>query len=224
MKKLALALIGLTLVGSSAFAQTTGVLSRNAVGYVRIDAVRSNLHFIANNFFELNGAPITVTNLLGAQVPVGSQVLVWDPSAQQYRPESRTVVGWSPGTNRLIPGRGFWLRIPGNAVSNSYPVFLMGEVPDKTTAPTSTQSIAVGLNMVGMSYPVSTKWTNTSLAKSAPIGAQVLFWGSNGQYVPASRTVVGWSPNTNVINPGQGFWYRSSVVTNWTETKPYTWP
>lgn len=225
MKKIVIAALALGLIGNAAFAQTNSVLSRNAVGYVKVDAVRSNLSFIVHNFIDINGGPVTVTNLLGTQVPVGTSVLIWDSAVQQYRGESRTIVGWSPGTNRLTAGRGFWMRIPAGAASNSYAVYLMGEVPDKTTLPTSTVSVVSGLNMVGYPFPVRTHWTNTTLAKSAPIGSQALFWNVTGQsYQGASRTVVGWSPSTNVLSPGQGFWFRTTSATNWQEVKPYTWP
>lgn len=225
MKKIVIAALALGLVGSAAFAQTNSVLSRNAVGYVKVDAVRSNLTFIAHNFIDINGGPVTVTNLLGTQVPVGTTVTIWDPAVQQYRSESRNVVGWNPGTNRLNAGRGFWLRIPNGAASNSYAIYLMGEVPDKTTLPTSTVSIVSGLNMTGYPFPVATHWTNTTLAKSAPVGATVVFWNPVSQaYNSAARNVVGWNPSTNRVFPGQGFWFRTTIATNWTEVKPYTWP
>lgn len=226
MKKLALALIGLTLVGSSAFAQTTGVLSRNAVGYVRIETVRSNFHFIANNFISIDNAPITVTNLIGNQVPIGSAVLVWDPSVQQYRFENRLITGWNPGTNRLNTGRGFWLKIADAAASNAYQVYLMGEVPDKTTQPTSTIPVTAGFNMLSVPYPVTVKFTNTTLAKSGAIGDAAILWNPVGKaYVFENRLITGWNPGTNTLSPGQAFWYRkASGSTNWVETKPYTWP
>lgn len=226
MKKIVIAALALGLVGSAAFAQTNSVLSRNAVGYVKVDMAKSNLHFVAHNFVDINGGPVTVTNLIGNQLPLGSQVLVWNPSGQSYVGELRGVTGWSPGTNRLTPGRGFWVRVPsGGSISNLYSVYLMGEVPDKTTLPTSTVAVVSGLNMLGSPYPVATRWTNTAIAKSAPLGAQLLRWDPSLQsYVGSLKGVTGWSPTTNVLYPGQGFWFRTTSNTNWIESKPYTWP
>ena len=144
MKRIALAIAGLAVISTAAFAQSNQVLSRNAVGYVKVEAVRSNFHFIANSFKDINGGPVTVTNLIGNQVPIGSAVLVWDPSMQQYRFENKLITGWNPGTNRLNTGRGFWLKIADAGPSNTYSVFLMGEVPDSTTQPTSTIPITAG--------------------------------------------------------------------------------
>ena len=226
MKKTIVIALGLAVMSGSAFAQTNQVLSRNAVGYVKIEAVRSNFHFVANNFFDLNGGPVTVTNLIGNQVPNGTALFLWDSAAQAYRFENKGFSGWVPGTNRLNTGRGFWLKIPPTAPSNSYQVYLMGEVPDKNTSPTSSFPIVTGFNMVSMPYPVSTKFTNTAIAKAAGNGDAAFFWNPVAQsYVFENRGFAGWQPGTNVVNPGQGFWYkRAGSQTNWVEPKPYTWP
>jgi hypothetical protein len=226
MKRIILTALGLATIASVATAQTNVVLSRNAVGYVRITAYRSNYVHIANNFLNLNAAPITVTNLIGNQVPVGSLVILWDPAAQAYRSENRLITGWTPGTNRLTPGRGFWLTIPGSAPSNEYQVYLMGEVPDRFTQPTATLAVVQGMNMFGHPYPVETFFTNTALAKAGVAGDIAIFWNPIAQaYASENRVIIGWLPGTNVLRPGQAFWYRrSGVQTNWVEPKPYTWP
>ncbi len=220
---------GLAILATSSFAQTQ-VLSRNAVGYVKIDAVRSNFYYIANNFFSLDGAnvPITVTNLLGQQVPAGTLVNVWDPVAQTYRPENKIGTAWFPGTNRLFPGRGFWIKIPNNAPSNSYAVYLMGEVPDKNTLPTNTATVLPGFNAIANPYPTSMRFTNSVVAKSGVAGDIAIFWNPNNQTYGGQENRIGstWFPGTNMLIPGQGFWYKSIRSTNftWIEPKPYTWP
>ena len=226
MKKSVILALGLAVIAGSAFAQTNQVLSRNAVGYVKISAVRSNFVFIANNFKSLSGGPVTVTNLLGTQVPNGSAVFVWDSAAQAYRSENRGFAGWTPGTNRLDLGRGFWLKIADAGPSNVYQVYLMGEVPDKNTAPTTTLPIVTGFNMVANPYPVATKFTNTAIAKAGVNGDAVFFWNPEAKnYYSENRGFAGWVPGTNMVSPGQSFWYRrSGGATNWVEAKPYTWP
>lgn len=225
MKKSLVLAAGLAILATSSFAQTQ-VLSRNAVGYVKIDAVRSNFYFVANNFFDLNGGPVTVTNLIGNQLPLGSTVIVWDPTAQQYRFENKIFSGWTPGTNRLNTGRGFWMKVADAGPSNTYQVYLMGEVPDKNTQPTSTIPVVVGFNMVANPYPVVTKFTNSTIAKSAVIGDSAIFWDPiNKGYAFENRIFSGWTPGTNDLIPGQAFWYRrTGTATNWVEVKPYTWP
>lgn len=227
MKKTLVTALGLAVLAGSALAQTNIVLSRNAVGYVKVSAVRSNLHFVTHNFVALDGAPVTVTNLIGAQVPNGSSVIVWDPAAQAYRFENRIAGFWFPGTNRLVPGRGFWLRVPPTAASNSYQVYLMGEVPDRFTLPTNTQQVLPGLNMVGNPYPITTRFTNLTIATTAINGDAVIFWDDAAQAYRFENRIAGfWFPGTNEVRPGRGFWYRSSRTTNivWQQVKPYTWP
>ncbi|HMP76654.1 MAG TPA: hypothetical protein PKE12_10200 [Kiritimatiellia bacterium] len=226
MKKTIVIALGLAVMAGSAFAQTNQVLSRNAVGYVKIEAVRSNFVFIANNFSNLLGGPVTVTNLIGNQVPIGSSLFLWDPAAQAYRSESLLFSGWTPGTNRLNTGRGFWLKIADAGPSNVYQVYLMGEVPDKNTQPTGTIPIVSGFNMVSLPYPVSIAFTSTALAKSGAIGDSAFFWNPVSKtYYSESLIFSGWTPGTNRVAPGQAFWYRrGGSATNWVEVKPYTWP
>lgn len=235
MKKLALALIGLTLVGSSAFAQTTGVLSRNAVGYVKVTIPKGKLALIRNDFEDISGSGLAITNVIGDQVPVGSTILLWDYTfnpAPKYIPINKAAAnrgGWGAGgTNRLVRGQSFFMQIPSSAASNEYQVYMMGEVPDKTTAPTSTVGVITSLGMYGHPYPVSEYWTNTTLAKNAAVGDSLLLWNGDA-YVPYNKAAAnrgGWGAATNVIlAPGQGFWFQTSnASSNWTVPKPYTWP
>lgn len=228
MKKLALALIGLTLVGSSAFAQTTGVLSRNAVGYIRQTTVKSNFFLLTHNFKDLNGAPVTVTNLIGNQVPNGTAVLLWDPVGQSYRTENRSAGVWFPGTNVLVPGVGFWMKMATTlSHSNNYQIYLMGEVPDKTTLPTNSSSFLPGLNLVANPYPITITFTGLVSTLVPRNGDSGLFWDEDTQtYVTENRSAGVWFPGTNVVKPGKGFWYKNSraTATNWVVVKPYTWP
>ena len=228
MKKLALALLGLTIVGSSAFAQTTGVLSRNAVGYVKVTIPKGKLELIRYDFEDITGRGTAITNVIGDQVPTDSTVLLWDYADPKYiaiNKGSRS--GWGTGgTNRLLRGQSFFLKIPATAASNEYQVYLMGEVPDKTTAPTSTVGVVSGLGMYGVPYPVSEYWTNTTLAKQAQNNDFMMIWDGN-QYVAYNKSSrSGWGAGTNVIlKPGQGFWFKTaSASSNWSVPKPYTWP
>jgi hypothetical protein len=227
MKRAVALAMGIALVSAASFAQTNQVLSRNAVGYVRINTVRSNFHYLAHNFLNISGGPTTVTNLIGNQVPNGSAVFLWNKAAQAYIAENLIFSGWSPGTNRITPGQGMWLRIAPTGPSNNYTVFFLGEVPDRFTQPTSTVQIVQSFNMVGFPYPIDVAFTNTELAKKAVSGDAAFFWTPQTQsYRPENRIFSGWTPGTNVVHPGEGFWFRknSAGTTNWIEAKPYTWP
>lgn len=229
MKKLLALIAGVALISGVASAQTNTVLSRNAVGYIKQDMVRSNLYLMAHQFLSIDGGPVTVTNLLGQQLPPGTFVFVYDVSNQQYRTEQRigSAPWWLPGTNRLTPGRGFWVRVPGGAASNVYPTFLMGEVPDRTTLGTNTLAIQPGLNMVGLGYPISTHFTNTAIGRGGAVGDFVFFYDPVAGYRNIQRVGPGWLPSTNILKAGEGFFYRRGAAagsTNWIEPKPYTWP
>lgn len=228
MKKITLALLGLAFAGSCAFAQTNQVLSRNAVGYVKLQVETGKLYLARLDFEPLNGVPFTVTNLIGDQLPQGSGVLLWDGAAQSYLPINKTRSGWSPGTNVISRGESFFVRGPASGSSTGYTVFLMGEVPDRFTAPTTTAPVYQGLGMFGFPYPVEVLWTNTTLAQGSAQGDGLLVWDAVGQtYVPYNKTRSGWgTADSLVIQPGQGFWFRKGTAgtTNWIESKPYTWP
>lgn len=227
MKKSLVLALGLAVIAGSAFAQTNQVLSRNAVGYVKTQGLKDKFVMLAHNFKDINGGVVTVTNLIGNQVPNSSALIIWDPSAQAYRFETRIAGAWDPGTNPIAPGRGFWLRVPPSAASNIYSVYLMGEVPDKFTLPTNSQPVLPGFNMVGHPYPVTIPFTSTVLAINGRNTDSAIFWDPATQsYHFETRVAGAWDPGTNVLQPGQGFWYRSTRTSNivWQEVKPYTWP
>jgi hypothetical protein len=181
------------------------------------------------DFINLDGANYTVTNLVGTQLPVNRQAFIWDRTLAAYKTETRTIGGWTPGTNQINRGGGFFLRAPAGAgVSNTYTVYFMGEVPDAITAPTTTVGTLSGLNLVGYPYPAEILWTNTHLAKTAVVNDQLFVWSvSNQAYTTYTRTIGGWGAATNVtIFVGQGFFSRKFGTNTvlWTEVKPYTWP
>lgn len=230
MKKLLTAALGLATLASVATAQTNVVLSRNAVGYVKIDLIATNkLHLIRNDFVGLNG-PIAISNAL-ASLPVGTQVLLFDEINQIYRPPiGRTAFGWGTGgSNRLNRGVAFFVRTPNSATNvASIPLYLMGEVPDKFTAPTSTFSIVQGLNMSGFPYPVSRAWTSTAYSVALPVGSQIIIWNTTNQAynAPIGKTAFGWGVAGNALQiaPGQGFFVRATNSFVYSQAKPYTWP
>ncbi|MCO5067841.1 MAG: hypothetical protein M9910_04015 [Kiritimatiellae bacterium] len=230
MKSKLAVLVGALLLAGSAYAQTNQVLSVNAVGYVKVDLIATNkLHLLANNFEPLNG-PIAISNTF-ASLPVGTQVYLWDSVAQAYiSPITRGLFGWPPAaSNTLVRGESFFLRSSSNATNApQYSVYFMGEVPDASTAPTSSYSTAAGLKLIGNPYPVETKWTNSALAQAMPVGSQVFVWDAASQSysAPITRGLFGWPPagNALVLQPGRGVIVKTTNIFNYAEVKPYTWP
>jgi hypothetical protein len=221
MKKLLIVTLVVLSVAAVAFGQQ--VLSRNAVGYQQLTITKTNLALIRHDFEPLN-TQLAVSNVF-ASLPNGTRVSIWNKTQTGYINISRGLGGWGPdGSNTLSRGESCWVLIPSTAASNAYQVFLMGEVPDRFTAPTTTVTILPGMKLVGYSYPVDIKWTNTTLAKNSPVGTRISVWYGSS-YSNYSKGLGGWGPGTNlVITPGMGFWVQLASGTNWAEAKPYTWP
>ena len=223
MKRTGLAILILIVAASLSYAQTNQVLSRNAVGYTKITCPKGGLVLVRMDFESMDGSDLHAEDVFGDQLPMGSSIYEYDPSIPGYVIDNYGFVGWS--TNIIFTrGMGFWIKVPDTAVSNEYQVYMMGEVPDRFTAPTSTTDIANGLTLVGYMYPNDIYWTNTSLAKNAAMGDTMYYW-SGSNYVANSLGFAGWGDPNLVITPSMAFWFETGQpATNWIETKPYTWP
>ncbi|MBN1268809.1 MAG: hypothetical protein JXB04_04420 [Kiritimatiellae bacterium] len=224
MKRLGVAILVITaLAACIVFAQTNQVLSRNAVGYTRVVVPKGGLVLVRMDFEDLAGGDLHAADVIGDQMPMGSVVYHYDNGLGGYATDNKTVLGWS--TNIIFDrGMGLWLRVPSTAVSNEYVVYLMGEVPDRFTAPTSQVAVASGITQLGYLYPADVLWTNTTLAKNSKLG-DVLYWWDGSNYVANNRSVLGWANPNLVLTPSMGFWFKTTAAaTNWIEDKPYTWP
>ena len=202
-----------------------------AVGYERITGERGKLTLARLDFDDMYGEPggTIASNLFGDQLPGGSMVYLWNRSRATYDIMSKpSRGGWgSAGTTRVARGQGFWIRVPNDAASNTYPIYLMGALPDRYTAPVTTLPGVSNLNLLGYPYPAEIRWTNTDLAKKAPEAAMLYLWDQTNQiYAIYSRSArSGWeSAKDVVLKPGEGFWFRNTGSIDWMEVKPYTWP
>lgn len=233
------------MTAASSYGQTN-VYSRNAVGAIRLDMERGRFYLASHVLNPLGTNASTPELVLGTtnSLPVSTLLLLWDPTggptaAGAYKTEILRSNGkWNPGTNSLL-GKGFWVSIPAGAPSNSYTVYLMGEVPDATTLPTSAVAYVTGsgakvYNMLTYTYPSAVPWTNTTLAAAAAVSDLMSVWdpkggaASNGAYMTATKRSNGTWGGAGagaVFQPGQGFWFATSSVSNlWIEVKPYNWP
>ncbi|RKX32994.1 MAG: hypothetical protein DRP22_01375 [Verrucomicrobia bacterium] len=229
MKRLVLAVIvAAAALALFCYAQTNQVLSRNAVGYVQVSVPSGGYALVSLNFESLDGSDLTIADVVGDQLPVGSYAHIWDRNSKVYQSELRTRGGWSPGTNVITRGVGFWLEVPSSAATASeHIVYVMGEVPDSfNQGATTTISNVQGLDALAYPFPSAVVWTNTALASNALVGDYLHVWNVTSQsYNSYLKTRGGWTtPDNFTIEPGQSFWFETSGTQDWTEIKPYTWP
>ncbi len=222
MKKTTAILLGTLIASSAAFAQSN-VLSRNAVGYIK-HSFGSGFSVIQNTF-ESMGAPIAISNTF-ATLPNSSKIHLWNGSS--YQTITKNFLGWgAAGSNTLDRGSAVWVELPLSVGTNLYDVYIMGEVPDSTTAPITEVGATPGFNFVGFPYPVATAWSNTSFAAASPNSSKLHVWNGSG-YQTFTKNFLGWGAGAAyVLEPGQGFWLEwpsSAVSTNLNVTKPYEWP
>ena len=244
MKKALILALAVTTIGSLAFGQTQ-VLSRNAVGYVKVGVQSNGLALAALNFnaFDNTISAIFTNQLTGGNNPgVADNIIKWDPISKGYIVFWKTPLGgWRQSgqsvetTNTLKPGESFWIK---NNHSSNQTVFLMGEVPDSLTSPTQEVGIVTNISMVSYGYPIEMAITQLNLGKAKGgnnpgLSDNILKWDSSARkYVVFWYTPTGqWRQSgesvatTNKLYPGDGVWYsRRSNDFVWVETKPYTWP
>lgn len=232
MKK-TIVLFAAALAATASMAQTNTVLSRNAVGYTQVQIPPAKLFLARQSFEPIGGGTWTVANTLTNQLPNGSKCIIYDAVGQAYKSFTYSVIGgvgaWSQGTTTLARATGFFVQVPTNVAGTNYTIYLMGEVPDATTAPTTTVSILNGLNLVGYGYPVDTAFSNLQIKTSLPPTSKLILYDSFAGYLSYTKSTLGggtW-PNaalTNIIKASQGFFIQTTQNVQWAESKPYTWP
>ncbi len=221
MKKMLLVMAAAALVvGDRVQAQSETVTSVNVVGYYSV-TIPANGIALVTPVLESFGAA-TLQDLVGDQLPVGSQAFIWDRETKGYVTTGRTRAGWG-STKIIMRGDAVWLRAP--AGTGAHTITFMGEAPgDYNAAGTTTVENISGIDAVGYAYPADIIWTNTALSSAAPVGSQLLVWNITTQgYETYGRTRAGWStPAGYTIKAGQGFWIRSATPVDWTEEVPYS--
>ena len=228
MKKVTAILLGALIVSSAALAQTNQVLSKNAVGYIKISLPASNrLALVSNPFVPLGASDNLITNLF-APIANNTTISIWNENTLVYDNYSRnnrgSWVGTGVTTARFNRADAAFIRSSATGT-----IFFMGEVPDATTAPTSTQTRINGITMFGYPYPVEVLVTNSPVGLNLPNGGSISLWNSasNSYEVVSKNTRGSWVGAVGkTIAPGAGMVVRvtnnpSAVITT---TKPYTWP
>lgn len=239
MRKLTLVLIILAMGAMLAHAE---VLSKNAVGYVKVEVEPGELAIIAQPFLPIDPLEDPTPSLVfGGSLPVDSRLFIWDGLEYQLEtfqeqigppPGFIVTTNWFPNTALLEPGKAFWIRIPAGA-PEAQDVFVMGEVPDFDE---TDVYLIEGLAMVAFPYPAEMRVEDTVMGQNAQLDDRIFIWDIETQEYslvtyqeqigppPGFIVTTNWFPADVVIPAGAGFWYRAGSASIPTELKPYTWP
>jgi len=227
MKKLVVMASVLTAMAASA--QTNTVLSKNAVGYLKVDVPGTALFSLVGSPFvplsPVNG-PGTLTlqdvlpptsGLIKSQIAGSAdKIYLWDNINAVYKIFAMKTNGTyfstsgyatnGPFNPAISLGEGFWLQSP-SGVATSHSVYVMGEVPSQATA---TNNIDLSFQFRANPYPVAGNLdliVNTNHgAKAANVASQadqIYTWvQSNQSYViyGLRLSVNRWIPTSSFAN------------------------
>ena len=219
MKRSLLGICG-SLVATVVLAQGP-VTSVNVVGFNKHSLEKGKLYLIASAFEDIDGNRLTAANVIGTQLPNGSQVHFYD-GVTPYKTDTRNVTGWS--SNVTFRGfMGFWVKVANTGTQTVYDVVLNGQVP---FANTSSNIVSSGLNMLGFPYTADVAFTNTALYAQSVNGDQLHVYNTAANnYTTYTRNVTGWpaAARSLILTQGLGFWYKSSRGTPVldVEARPY---
>ncbi len=230
---------------------TDAVFSANVVGVQKLSAT-PGLTMAATPFEEdlqdLNA--VIGPQLFGSNnFNTADNILLWNPGDQQYilfflagdvgGGFSRKWISVNPfgiATNEIFPGEGMFIR---NRQANTQTVVVAGDV---FLDPTNLQAIIPGFQLLSYPYSAeigmnSTTFTNGGLGSNNFTTADNIFlWDADDQqyqlFFLAGDVGGGFSHKwisvnpfgiaTNVIQPGQAFWYRhKGIGFDWVELSPY---
>ena len=192
MKRFVAVIAGLFVTASLASAQVTQVVSRNAVGYVRVN-ISSNYNLLNLNWVDVGtGDGVAVQELLdtsnliqGNSVGGSDNLIIWDRVNQSqktlYLYDSPSSPAWDGkwvefgpviATNVIQPGDGFYLIHRGPPTT----AYMLGEVPADSN---------VVINM----YPGYT-FFGSSYSADMPINQQDWSGGFQGNSVGGADNII----------------------------------
>ena len=230
---------GVGLFAAAAISQTS-VYSANAVGFIKVDFPKGQWTMCSVPLNSMTGsASAPLSEILGnTNLPVGTKAYFWksnqtwdfetvseieDPDTGELIPQ------WTPGTATFSVGQGLFVNVPDTAPSNTYTVFMTGEVP---AGATSTVYQVEGFTLFGYPYPVDAGFASSKFTENASVGDKCYVW-SGGSWVPSTCSEVEdpdtgelfkqWIPEVTFA-PGSAVFYQAiSSVTN-PVVRPYTYP
>ena len=234
MKKTLVAAMSAAVVASAfyAFAQTNSVYSGNAVGFIRVEIAKGGWGLITVPLKPMTNTTVTLPELLSTNLPDGTAVYFWNTGSQQWDKEEygyNIFTGkyeWQPGTTQFPVGAGLFVNVPASAPSNTYTVYLTGEVPASAT--TAVYQVE-GFTLFGYPYPVSSTLTGTVFGANATDGDIVFYWSNDhwekeeyGYNIFTGK--YEWQPGTLAIEPGAAVFYKAVQGQTNQVARPYSYP
>jgi len=171
MKKLVTIVAIAAAAATLAQAQTNQVLSRNAVGYVKIHIPPAGgFNLVCLNFNAIGGTNTTLNDILATQLRKGAlvgqadKVYIYDPNLLTYvqyacrlaDTQFHNALNFNgPATNPILrSGQAFWIASASGATTGS-DVYIMGEVPDFPSNLVAIAGSSGGtIQQIGNPYPV----------------------------------------------------------------------
>ncbi len=169
----------------------------------------------------------TPATIYGDALPLGSRIYKWNGAtyvSSEYHEYFdfdllANVIGWDTEFS-IDNGEGYWVSAP-----SAVDTFLNGNVPVDDAI---TNSIMAGFQICSYPYPVDCSITNLGFTPS--LGDRIYAW--NGTTYVLSEyheyfdfdllsNVIGWDNKAIQVSVGQGFWYMSTVETNWVVSRPF---
>lgn len=230
---------GVGLIAAAAVSQTS-TYSANAVGFVKVDFPKGQFTMCSVPLNSMTGAAAApLSEIMGTtNLPVGTEVYFWTPSqawdketlSMYEDPDTGDLIPqWTPGTKQFSVGQGLFVNIPNTAPSNTYTVYMTGEVP---AGATSTVYQVEGFTLFGYPYPVSGNFSTSVFNTNAAIGDECYVWVS-GSWAKSTCTmyedpdtgdlVKKWIPEV-AFTPGSAMFYRATSATTNAVERPYTYP
>ena len=197
-------------------ASNAQVYSANVVGYANATLAGANGYtLIANPFDDGNGNQSS--NLL-ASLPNKAQLLTWNGSG--YNTPITKGGGVWPSSVALTPGTGFFVKVPGSPLTNTFVGSVIVNSGGSVTNP-----VGNGYTLVGSAIPYAgdvTTDANINLGSTLANKSQLLGWDPVGQayLTPVTKGGGVWGSTFN-ISVGQGFFIKTTVPTNWVQTASF---
>lgn len=219
MKKLLIAMTAGAIVAGGAIAQEV-VTSVNIVGYKKHTFEGGKFYLVSTQFEDIDGNALHPENVIGDQLPFGSQVFAWDAFKDggpgydiSTRVSAGFTVGWDNPNVTLNGTQGFWVAPSG---TGTHEVAFLGEVPMATAV---TNVLAPTFTMTAYPYTADIAFSNTAMYANSQFGDQIFVWDGETQGYTISTKVsagftVGWDNGGEnlMLTQGTALWY-SSIAT-----------
>ncbi|MCE9615687.1 MAG: hypothetical protein K8T26_15570 [Lentisphaerae bacterium] len=207
MKRSVLGMCGVLL--AAVVMAKADVTSVNVVGFNKFTFEKGKLYLVATAFEDIDGKTLKTSDVIGTQLPIGSQIFWYKNPQEGYKTDTRVGSNW--GTNIVYHGfMGFWVKVNPTAALASYDVVFKGQVPMESTV---SNVVVSGLNMLGFPYTADVAFTNTALYNLGRPSDQMIVYDPVAGYTTYTRLGGGWGATAKalVIKQGQGFWYKSTT-------------